>query len=144
MKYYCKIMEINLNVENMPNKFPMFIMCTDDIKKKYSMTMMKAMHFGFDPKVRKLCFTLLCKEGYTHEDLFEIMKDLPEITEENYNLIKSIPHWDPIEESLKILERYIDMIDGRIEIMESSAATRKALDGSIDDVKKLREIFINT
>jgi hypothetical protein len=144
MKYYALLMETELNVEKMPNKFPVFIMCTDEDKRRYSALMVKAAHFGFDPKTRKLCFTVGCYEGYTHEEIYEKAKELPEITEDIYNLLENIPHWNPIKEATKILERYIEMVNGNIEIMEKSEDTREALNVSFEDVKKIREIFINT
>jgi hypothetical protein len=144
MKYYALLTETELNITNMPNKFPVFVMCTDEDKRRYSALMVKAAHFGFDPKTRKLCFTVGCKEGYTHEEIYEKVKELPEITQDIFNILNTIPHWNPIMEATKILERYIEMVSGNISIMETCEATREALDISIADVKKIREIFINT
>jgi hypothetical protein len=144
MKYYGIIGEINnLEAKGFPNKFPMFAICTEEEKRRYSATMVKASHFGFNPKIRKLCFTLRCNEGYTHEEVFELVKTLPEIPEDVFKLLKDIPHWNPIIEATQILERYIEMVDANIEIMEKSEDTREALNISFEDTQKIREIFIN-
>jgi hypothetical protein len=144
MKFYAELQTLELNVKNMPNLFPVFIMCTDKDKRRYSALMVKAVQFGFNPKLRKLCFTLGCEEGYTHEGIYEKAKELPEIDEETYKLLSDIPHWNPIEEATKVLERYIEMVNGNIEIMETSEAAREALNVSFKDVEKIREIFINS
>jgi hypothetical protein len=128
MKYFAVVETLELEkIPNFPNKFPMFIMASEEMIRKYNATMVKAVQLGFNPKKRKLCFTLRCSEGVTHEEVFNLAKELPEVTEEQYNFLLDIPHWNPIDAALRVLESYIELIE---------IAKKQGEDFGIDDMLK--------
>jgi hypothetical protein len=58
-------------------------------------------------------------------------------------MLEKIPHWNPIKEAIKILERYIEMVGNNEEILKKREELQTLLKNSFDEVKKNREIFIN-
>jgi hypothetical protein len=118
-KYYGMISEISdIDLKGFPSKFPMFFLCTAKEKDSYNKLMVGASARGFNPKIRKLCFTLGCSEGFKHEDIFNLTKELPEIDKEKYMMLKTIVHWNPIQEASLILKRFIELsktVDGKLK-----------------------------
>ncbi len=116
IKYFGMISEItDINVKGFPSKFPMFFLATQEEMFDYDKLMLKSIASGFDPKIRKLCFTLGCTEGYNHEIIRQMIKDLPEIPEEKYILLKNIVHWNPVLEATRVLENYIALAEAAQE-----------------------------
>jgi len=111
MKYYGEIGTINTpKIANFPNKYPAFLLISEEEKRKYNALMVAAAQRGFNMSKRKVCFTLLCEEGYYHEEIYNSIKNLPEISEGKYNLLKQIPHWNPILVAMSILEGYLTLL----------------------------------
>jgi hypothetical protein len=144
MKYFGAVKQLDLEkLPNFPNKFPMFIMASEEMIRKYNAKMVNATHLGFNPKKRKLCFTLKCDEGVTHEEIFNLAKELPEISEEQYLFMKDIPHWNPIEAALKVLECYIELMEvarkegEKLEIMET-------IESAFQEGKRKEDIKVNS
>jgi len=112
--YYAMVSEIEgLELTGFPKKFPMFFLVTDSELNTYNALMIKAVARGFSTSLRKLCFTLGCKEGFSHEDIYNLSKELPEVDEEHYTFLKNIVHWNPILEASKVLQRFIDLADAQ-------------------------------
>ncbi len=110
MKYYGEIRVLEIEkINNFPNKFPSFIIFSDVEFRKYKANLASAATKGFNLQKRKLCFTLRCKEGFTHAELQNILDTIPEITQEKYNLLKEIPHWNPFVDANTILEEYLKL-----------------------------------
>jgi hypothetical protein len=140
MKYYGMINEItDLSVNNFPTKFPMFFLGDQLQIDEYNRLMLKSMSLGFDPKVRKLCFTLGCKEGFTHEDIFNLIKDLPEIDEERYILLKNIIHWDPVVEATKVMSNYILLVEAAQE-SPAAEAIKEHFEQAFNDAREANGI----
>jgi len=97
--------------------------------------MINAISRGFDPKIRKLCFTLGCSEGFKHEDIFNMAKEIPEIPEETYNLLKTIVHWNPIKEASDILSRYIELSESAEQAVADSDIIQKVFEEASSDLK---------
>jgi hypothetical protein len=111
IKYFALVSEIyDLNVTGFPNKFPMIFLATQETIDEYNKLMLTAMTHGFDPKTRKMCFTLGCAEGYTHSDIYNLIQTLPEVSEEIYSLLDNIPAWNPVKLSIESLKKYIKLI----------------------------------
>ena len=130
MKYYGLLTELELEeIPKFPNRFPMFTIGSEQEIRRYNATMVKAAQLGFNMSKRKICFTLACKEGFTHEEIFNNVKNLPEITEKEYGLLSSIPHWNPMREALVVLEAYIELMESaraRAEEMNLPEIVEKA------------------
>jgi len=110
MKYYGNLTTLELNnFKNFPNKFPIFNIITDKERLSFNALMVAAAQRGFNMNKRKICFTVSCEEGFTHEYIYNMLKELPEISEEKYMLLKDIPHWNPIEQSFNILKSFIEL-----------------------------------
>ena len=110
--YFGMISELtSIKVKGFPQKFPMFFLCTTAEIDAYNKLMIKAIAKGFDPKVRKLCFTLGCSEGFKHDDIYNIAKELPVIDKEKYDMLKTIVHWNPILEGTLVLRRYVELVE---------------------------------
>lgn len=136
IKYFGMVSELDgIDVKNFPNKFPMFFLGTSVEIDAYNRLMLKAISGGFDPKIRKLCFTLSCREGQTHEDVFNIIKDVPEIDEERYILLSNIVHWNPVVEATRILENYLELLKTMDEARETSPL-KEMLDEAFEKARK--------
>jgi len=125
MKYFGEIGTLELEpIPKFPDKFPVFIIMSEEEKRKYNSLMVAAAQRGFSMSKRKVCFTLGCKEGYTHEEIFNEVKKLPEISKEEYTLLKQIPHWNPMEHAVTVLVSYLEMIkEAKIALDENPELT---------------------
>lgn len=137
LKKYALISEItDINVQKFPKKFPMFLLCTEETLNTYNSLMIKAMANGFDPKIRKICFTLGCTEGFRHSDIYEMAKELEEVSDEKYVMLDNIVHWNPIEEAMVVLERFLILI----ESFEEKATGQEMKDIVHKAMKEAREL----
>jgi len=140
IKYYGMISEItDINVPKFPKKFPMLFLCTEKEKDTYNKLMISAISRGFDPKSRKLCFTLGCKEGFLHEDIFNLIKELPEVDEDKYNFLSGIVHWNPVQEASQVLQRFIALAKATDEKREEPEI-REMMDKVIKEVQETNPV----
>ena len=138
--YKAMVSELDgIDVVGFPKKYPMFIMGTNIDLDKYNAAMIKAISKGFSPTLRKLCFTLKCSEGYTHEDIFNLSKELPEVTEDNYTMLNNIVHWNPIVEATKVLHRFIELADAQQEKIQDPEM-QKMIEVAFEEIKEQCEV----
>jgi len=142
-KYYAETGSLRLPMlKNFPNHFPMFIMASEAELRKLNATMVKASQYGFSMSKRKVCFTLGCQEGMTHEELFNKLKTLPEISKEKYEFLLEIPHWNPIKEATHILESFIEMMEESRRLGEEMELP-KVISDAFEKAQEKNEIRMN-
>jgi len=121
-KKFALVLEISdIEVSGFPTAFPMIYLADEKTLDKYNSLLFHAMEQGFDPKTRRMCFTSNCSEGISHGDMYEMIKELPEVSQEIYDILTLIPAWNPVEAGISTLEKYIEMmkaVDDSKEIEE--------------------------
>ncbi len=101
MKYFMKREILNNNagtLNTIKMDYPVFFACTGEERERIQRNFADATLKGFNDHFRKVCATLACREGYTVRELIEKMEIVPEVSEEEYNLVIDIPHWNPIKQ----------------------------------------------
>ena len=101
----------DLGIKGFPTMYPIIYLADTETLHRYNALMIDAMKYGFDPTLKKLCFTANCHEGITHGDLYNLISTMPEISDEIYGILSNIPAWNPVIESIQVLEKYIELVE---------------------------------
>lgn len=114
-KYYMSEVHLEFEIRDYPRVFPGYLLFSPELIRIFQSELSAAMLYGFDPKIRKICFTAMCKEGFSFEDILIRMQDYDkegtntvEITEQEFNIRSSIPHWNPINDAIQVLKIFIE------------------------------------
>jgi len=113
IKYFGEISTIDIvgiqNLKKIPNKFPVFLLATTEEINQYKKLLASASTKGFSLTLRKVCLTLNCHEGLSHEVIYDKLQNLPEIEKEIYDLLKEIPHWNPLMDATTTLGNFLEL-----------------------------------
>jgi hypothetical protein len=142
MKFYLEkiTMKSNTMHNGMAWDYPMFIMFTDEDMIRIKRNYIDAQIHGFSTMDRKICVTLKCQEGFTYRDLLEEMAKIKEVTEEQFNWVIDIPHWNPIEKMDESLQAYCISVKKIKEdnegIMKDDPKTKEKLEELLNGIEK--------
>jgi hypothetical protein len=92
---------------NFPEKFPVFWIATPELIGAIQRKFLKATEFGMDADYRKICATRKCKEGLSFREVLDGTSELQEISETEYKILITIPHWNPVEELNRLLDQFL-------------------------------------
>lgn len=113
IKYYMAEVHLEFEIRDYPRVYPGYILFSPETIHRYKSELTAAMIYGFDPKFRKICFTAWCKEGFTFAEVLEKMEDYSkessntkEITEQEFNIRSSIPHWNPVNDAIEVMKAF--------------------------------------
>jgi len=109
MRYLCKRTTLvnSAGVGKFPEAFPVFWLATPETVAGVQRKFLKATEFGMDASTRKICATKPCYEGLTPKYVLDTISELEEISEHDWQLLSSIPHWNPIEELNMLLDQFL-------------------------------------
>jgi len=134
LEYYGATSKIEgLTLTTYPKEYPMFFLCTSEEKRKYNQLIIACLAKGFEPNIRKLCFTLKCAEGLTHQEIRDVVQGLPIIDKAEYDLLVSIPHWNPVKTAIDVLEKYMELAEAQT-IINEDPKVQKMLQEAIDKI----------
>ena len=111
MKYFMDIENLELNVKGYPNAFPILWLITSEEKDEINRLMIEATTNGFHVDIKSLVFGRNLEPSFALEKVFQKMDSLSEIDKNLYDILNIIPHWNPFEDTKKLLKKYLDFIN---------------------------------
>jgi hypothetical protein len=103
--------------------------------------MVEATTNGFHVDIKSLVFGRNLEPSFKLEKVFQKMNSLSEIDENLYDILKIIPHWNPFEDTKKVLKKYLDFINNIDD--EYTVEFYRDIDKIIKEVEETRDVRLH-
>lgn len=138
--FYFKSIPLELEVPGYPKEYPAYFIFNEEDIISLKSILSKAIMNGIEPEYRKLCFSPNCKEGIKLKDLMNIIDDKSNfqiINETEARVYMSIPHWNPVEDLLNILNEF----NATAKEMKTSGEIDKNTEEILNSAKKVSQYY---